>query len=60
MRILVLNPPFKSEYGRYSRASRSPAIAKGGTFYYPMWLAYATGVLEQASHQVKLLDNAFF
>jgi len=56
MKILVLNPSFKTEYGRYSRASRSPAIAKGGTFYYPMWLAYATGVLEQAGHEVKLAD----
>ena len=56
MKVLVLNPPFKAEYGRYSRASRSPAIAKGGTFYYPMWLAYATGVLEQAGHEVKLID----
>jgi len=56
MKVLMLNPPFKPEYGRYSRASRSPAIAKGGTFYYPMWLAYATGVLEQAGHEVKLVD----
>jgi len=56
MKILMLNPPFKSLCGRYSRASRSPAIAKGGTFYYPIWLAYATGVLEQADHEVKLID----
>jgi anaerobic magnesium-protoporphyrin IX monomethyl ester cyclase len=56
MKVLVLNPPFRPEYGRYSRASRSPAIAKGGTFYYPIWLAYTTGVLEQAGHEVKLMD----
>src|SRR5262249_24220379 len=27
-----------------------------GTLYYPIWLAYATGVLEQAGHHVKLID----
>jgi anaerobic magnesium-protoporphyrin IX monomethyl ester cyclase len=56
VKILILNPPFKTSCGRYSRASRSPAIAKGGTFYYPIWLAYVTGVLEQAGHNVKLID----
>jgi radical SAM superfamily enzyme YgiQ (UPF0313 family) len=53
MRILFLNPPFK---GRFSRTSRSPAVTKGGTFYYPIWLAYAAGAAEQAGHQVRLLD----
>jgi len=49
----MLNPPFK---GRFSRSSRSPAVAKGGTIYYPIWLAYATGVLEQAGFNVMLID----
>ena len=53
MRVLLLNPPFKSEYGRFSRTSRSPAISKGGTLYYPIWLAYATGVLEKEGFEVK-------
>lgn len=56
MRILLLNPPFFPEKGRFSRASRSPAIARGGTLYYPVWLAYACGVLEKAGHSVRLLD----
>ncbi|MCD6100311.1 MAG: radical SAM protein [Candidatus Marinimicrobia bacterium] len=56
MKILLLNPPFLSRYGRFSRNQRSPAITKAGTFYYPIWLAYATGVLEREGHQVKLLD----
>jgi len=43
MKILMLNPPFLP---KFSRTSRSPAVAKGGTIYYPIWLAYATGVLE--------------
>ena len=53
MRILMLNPPF---FPKFSRSSRSPAVTKGGTIYYPMWLAYATGVLERAGHEVKLVD----
>ncbi len=53
MRILVLNPPFLR---MYSRASRSPAVAKSNTLYYPIWLAYTTGVLEKEGHDVKLID----
>ncbi len=53
MRVLVLNPPFLP---RFSRQSRSPCVTKGGTFYYPYYLAYATGVLEQNGHNVKLVD----
>lgn len=53
MRILMLNPPF---LGKYSRNSRSPAVTKGGTIYYPIWLSYATGVLDNDGFDVKLLD----
>jgi radical SAM superfamily enzyme YgiQ (UPF0313 family) len=53
MRVLMLNPPFLY---RFSRTSRSPAISKGGCVYYPIWMGYATGVLEKAGHDVKLLD----
>ncbi|MDP2644193.1 MAG: cobalamin-dependent protein, partial [Desulfobacterales bacterium] len=53
MNILFLNPPF---VGRFSRTSRSPAVAKGGTLYYPIWLAYAAGVAEAAGHSVRLVD----
>ncbi len=53
MKILMLNPPFLY---RFSRTSRSPAISKGGCVYYPIWMGYATGVLEKAGHEVKLLD----
>ena len=34
----------------------SPAVNKGGTIYYCLWLGYATGVLEQAGHKCKLVD----
>ncbi|MBF0137517.1 MAG: radical SAM protein [Magnetococcales bacterium] len=55
MNILFLNPPFMPGF---SRASRSPAVTKGGTLYFPIWLAYATGMAEQAGHQVRLVDCA--
>lgn len=54
MKVLIINPPFK---GKYSRTSRSPAVTRGGTLYYPFWLAYCTGVLEQAGFEVKLIDG---
>lgn len=57
MKILCLNPPFKTEYGRFSRTSRSPATTKSGTIYYPIWLCYAAGVLEDAGHDVKIIDS---
>ena len=53
MRILLLNPPFLS---KYSRNSRSPAVTKAGTLYYPIWLSYATGVLEKEGFDVMLVD----
>lgn len=53
MNVLALNPPFHS---RYSRSQRSPAVIKSGVMYYPIWLAYATGVLEQDGFDVRLVD----
>ena len=53
MKILTLNPPFLP---RFSREQRSPAVTKSGTLYYPMWLAYGTGVLEQEGFDVMLVD----
>lgn len=53
MKVFLLNPPF---FKGYSRQSRSPCVTKGGTFYYPYFLAYATGALEKAGHEVRLVD----
>ena len=53
MKLLMLNPPFLP---RFSRPQRSPAVIKSGTLYYPIWLSYATGVLEDAGYEVKLVD----
>lgn len=60
MKILCLNPPFKTEHGRFSRTSRSPAITKSGTIYYPIWLCYVAGVLEQENHDVKVIDSCAY
>jgi anaerobic magnesium-protoporphyrin IX monomethyl ester cyclase len=53
MNILMVNPPYMS---RFSRTSRSPGVPVGGTLYYPCWLAYATGVLEENGFTVSLID----
>lgn len=53
MKILFLNPPFLP---RFSRPQRSPAVTKSGTFYYPMWLCYAAGLLEHSGFEVKVVD----
>ena len=57
MNIVCLNPPFKTDFGKFSRTSRSPAVTKSGTVYYPIWLCYAAGSLESAGHNVKVIDS---
>lgn len=52
-KVIFINPPFLS---KYSRESRSPAVAKSGTLYYPMWLAYAAGFCEKKGIAVDLVD----
>lgn len=53
MNIYMLNPPF---HRKFSRSQRSPAVIKSGVIYYPIWLAYATGVLEKTGFHVRLVD----
>ena len=53
MNIAFINPPF---FPKYSRGSRSPAVTKSGTVYYPIWLALAAGVAEKNGHQIILID----
>jgi len=43
---------------RFTRDMRWQDTGRGGTLYYPIWLAYATGVLEQAGCEVRLVDTA--
>ncbi len=53
MKIWMLNPPFLK---KYSRPQRSPAVTKSGTIYFPIWLAYCAGVLEEAGYEVSFTD----
>lgn len=54
--IAFVNPAYGP--GHFSRASRSPAVTKSGTVYYPLWLCYAAGWAEQHGHSVRILDAA--
>jgi len=53
LNILFLNPPF---LGKFSREQRSPAITKSGTIYFPMWLSYCAGYLEEQGFTIDLID----
>ena len=53
MKVLLINPPFLP---KFSRSSRSPAVTKSSTIYYPLWLAHAAGLLEKYGHEVMLID----
>lgn len=46
-KVYFINPPFKSEYGKFSRENRSPAVTRSSTLYYPLWLIYAAALCEQ-------------
>ena len=55
MKIVYLNGPYRQ--GGYSRSSRSPAVTKSGTLYYPIWLAYAAGLARQETdYDIELID----
>lgn len=56
MNIYFVNPPFKAEFGKFSRESRSPAITKSGALYYPLWLIYAALYSQKHGHKVHFLD----
>lgn len=56
MQVIFINPPFKGEYGKFSREQRSPAITKSGCFYYPLWLIYAAARVEKAGFDVGFID----
>lgn len=56
MNILFVNPPFKAEYGKFSREARSPMITNSGVIYYPLWLLYAAGVCKKEGYEITFLD----
>lgn len=52
MYVCMLNPPYMPYF---VRSARWQEVGKGGTLYYPIWLAYATGIVEQ-QHPTVLID----
>jgi len=52
MKIYLLNPPFLPHFGR---SARWQDTGRAGTLYYPIWLSYATALLEQ-EHETRLVD----
>lgn len=56
IKVFFVNPPFKAEYGKFSRENRSPAITRSGTLYYPLWLIYAAAVCENDGFDIRFLD----
>ena len=52
MRVYMLNPPY---YPHFGRSMRWQDTGRAGTLYYPIWLSYATSVIEQ-EHEVRLVD----
>ncbi len=56
MKIYFINPPYKAEYGKYTRESRSACIGKSGVLYYPLWLIYAAAVCEEKGFDIQFLD----
>ena len=56
MKVFFVNPPFKAEYGKFSRENRSPALTRSGTLYYPLWLIYAAAVCQKDGFTVEFLN----
>jgi len=55
MRVLLLNPTYLKGKG-FMRNARWTALSMAGSEWFPIWLAYATGLLEKHGHKAKLLD----
>lgn len=54
MKIYLLNPPFEHKIVRTGRWQG--VRGRAGGFSYPLWLSYATGVLETRYENVRLVD----
>ncbi|MBL7190082.1 radical SAM protein [bacterium] len=53
LNVLMLNAPFLK---RYSRGQRNPGVTRSDTMYYPYWMSYATGAVEQTGVNCKFFD----
>ena len=51
--VLMLNAPFLK---RYSRGQRNPGVTRSDTMYYPYWMSYATGAVEQTGANCMFID----
>jgi radical SAM superfamily enzyme YgiQ (UPF0313 family) len=60
MRVYLLHPPFVSNgktLSKFHRCTRwQGVVSLGGTYWYPIWLSYATGVIEDAGYRARLVD----
>lgn len=54
MKIAYINGPYRD--ASYSRSSRSPAVTKSGTLYYPLWLSYAAGYAQSKGAEAFVVD----
>lgn len=53
MRILLINPQYKE---KYIHSARWDGLTISGSHWYPIFLAYTTGLLEKQGHECFLLD----
>lgn len=56
MKVCFINPSFRSDFGKFSRESRSPAVTKSGALYYPLWLIYSAAYLRKNGADVLFID----
>ena len=56
MKVTFINPPFKTEYGKFSRESRSPSVGHSGVLYFPLWLIYAASVVKKEGFDIEFYD----
>ncbi len=53
MKVVFLNPPY---FPMFSRESRSPSVTKSSTLYWPMFMCYAAGCVEEDGNELLILD----
>lgn len=53
MKVLLVNPQFVKGY---IHAARWDSLTISGSHWYPIFLAYCTGLLEKYGHECKLID----
>ena len=53
-RVFILNPPYKNQ--TFIRVARWDGISISKSIWYPIHLAYCTGILEKYKHTVSLVD----